>query len=84
MPAEQVRDKHGEPIHEDDSVSTRYRGGSHRGRVIKCYITPLFMISLTDQVEKIVTDQAGAREEEVANPPKVCMSQSVRHETSNG
>lgn len=24
------------------------------------------------QVEKIVTDEAGAREEAVANPPKVC------------
>ena len=72
---ERVRDKNGETIYEDDLVSTRYRGGSHRGKVIhslpRGIILPALLLITPDQVEKIVTDEAGAREEGVANPPKV-------------
>lgn len=78
MSAEGVKDKNGETIYEDDFVFTRYRGGSHQGKVN----STLFLLSavlsdldvLDSQVEKIVMDAAGAREEGVANPPKVCYS----------
>lgn len=33
MSVEGVRDKNGETIYEDDFVFTRYRGGSHQGKV---------------------------------------------------
>ncbi|RAK99726.1 putative lipase [Aspergillus ibericus CBS 121593] len=53
MSTERVQDKTGEQINDEDYVYTRYRGGTHQGRV-----------------DKVVTDEAGAHEEDVANPPK--------------
>ncbi|BCR87660.1 DUF2945 domain-containing protein [Aspergillus chevalieri] len=66
MSAEGVKDKNGETIYEDDFVFTRYRGGSHQGKV-----------------EKIVMDAAGAREEGVANPPKVIYTDQHGHRVAH-
>ena len=35
MEASEIKDKHGNPIHEGDYVFTRIRGGSHEGEVGK-------------------------------------------------
>lgn len=79
MSVERVKDRKDETIQEGDHVWTRFRGGVREGEVWSesswvYIIFSLFLItddSCTMQVQKVVMDEHEAREEEVANPPKV-------------
>lgn len=39
MPSDEITDKNQEPIHVGDKVFTKYRGGSHEGKVEKIVTT---------------------------------------------
>lgn len=77
--ADQIVDKHGNPIREGDYVFTKIRGGSHEGKVCpkQWCISYLSLdgavnIHITDiQVQEIVTDEQRAEERSVKHPPKV-------------
>jgi hypothetical protein len=46
MSAERVKDKKGENINEGDHVYTRYRGGSHEGKVGRYSFTLISFINV--------------------------------------
>lgn len=80
----EVKDAHGNMIHEGDKVETKIRGGKHEGTVSRKYyylfghwieFCFLGLALVTDfsilKVERIVTTKDEAEEEGVKNPPKV-------------
>jgi hypothetical protein len=77
MSVERVKDRKDEDIHEGDEVWTRFRGGVRQGEVrqrdisLPLYTRCIDLSARGSQVEKIVTDEREAREEDVKNPPKV-------------
>jgi hypothetical protein len=72
MSIERIHDRKDEEIHEGDWVWTRFRGGVREGEVSLSFFVFFYqIIDLCVQVHKIVKDEKEARDEGVANPPKV-------------
>ncbi|KAL3477863.1 hypothetical protein BJX99DRAFT_225478 [Aspergillus californicus] len=56
MPSDIIKDKVGQGLHEGDYIFTNICGGSHQGKVVH---------------EKIVTDEAAAKQEDVQNLARI-------------
>lgn len=87
MSVEEIQDKNGNDITEGDFVYTKYRGGSHEGKVgfhnESFVCANVLRHKLTrKQVEMIVKDQATAQHEGVASYPKASPISETRLPTS--
>jgi hypothetical protein len=72
------RDKHGQEINVGDHVYTKIRGGRREGEVGHLKYSTLSRVILSKcpfpKVEEIVETQQQAKDADVKNPPKVCIS----------